>query len=72
MTAASWHLVWPCSRRRRPRVCRRGLAHDPELMLRMLIVGYCYGIRSERCLCEEVQPARTTSEKRSWGSWVDT
>ncbi len=27
---------------------------DPELMLRMLIVGYCYGIRSERQLCEEV------------------
>ena len=21
---------------------------DPELMIRMLIVGYCYGIRSER------------------------
>lgn len=27
---------------------------DPELMLRMLLVGYCYGIRSERRLCEEV------------------
>jgi transposase len=27
---------------------------DPELMLRMLIVGYCYGIRFERRLCEEV------------------
>ncbi len=27
---------------------------DPERMIRMLIVGYCYGIRSERCLCEEV------------------
>lgn len=27
---------------------------DPELMIRMLIVGYCYGIRSERQLCEEV------------------
>jgi transposase len=27
---------------------------DPELMCRMLIVGYCYGIRSERRLCEEV------------------
>ncbi len=22
-------------------------------MIRMLIVGYCYGIRSERRLCEE-------------------
>src|SRR5580704_7493001 len=28
---------------------------DPELMVRMLIVGYCYGIRSERRLCEEVE-----------------
>jgi transposase len=28
---------------------------DPELMIRMLIVGYCYGIRSERRLCEEVE-----------------
>ncbi len=27
---------------------------DPELMIRMLIVGYCYGIRSERQLCEDV------------------
>jgi transposase len=27
---------------------------DPELLIRMLIIGYCYGIRSERRLCEEV------------------
>ena len=27
---------------------------DPELMIRMLIIGYSYGIRSERRLCEEV------------------
>jgi transposase len=27
---------------------------DPELLVRMLLVGYCYGIRSERRLCEEV------------------
>lgn len=27
---------------------------DPELMIRMLMIGYCYGIRSERRLCEEV------------------
>jgi transposase len=43
---------------------RRHLAHfyshtgrpsiDPELMVRMLIVGYSFGIRSERRLCEEV------------------
>jgi hypothetical protein len=31
----------------RPSVC-------PELMIRMLLVGYCYSIRSERHLCEEV------------------
>src|SRR5437773_9979786 len=28
---------------------------DPELLIRMLIVGYCYGIRSERHLCQEVE-----------------
>jgi len=27
---------------------------DPELMIRILIIGYCLGIRSERRLCEEV------------------
>ena len=27
---------------------------DPQLMVRMLIVGYSFGIRSERRLCEEV------------------
>ena len=31
----------------RPSVC-------PELMIRMLIVGYCFSIRSERRLCDEV------------------
>jgi transposase len=28
---------------------------DPELMIRMLIVGYCFGIRSERRLTQEVE-----------------
>ena len=28
---------------------------DPELMIRMLLVGYCFGLRSERRLCEEVK-----------------
>ena len=28
---------------------------DPELMIRMLIVGYCYGIRFERRLREELE-----------------
>lgn len=32
-----------------------GPSIDPELMLRMLIVGYCHGIRSERKLREEVE-----------------
>jgi len=27
---------------------------DPELLIRMLILGYCFGIGSERRLCEEV------------------
>ncbi len=27
---------------------------DPELLIRMLLVGYSLGIRSERRLCEEV------------------
>jgi transposase len=32
----------------RPSVC-------PELIIRMLLVGYCYSIRSERRLCQEVE-----------------
>jgi transposase len=31
----------------RPSIC-------PELMIRMLVAGYCFGIRSERRLCDEV------------------
>jgi transposase len=27
---------------------------DPELIIRMLLIGYCLGIRSERRVCEEV------------------
>ena len=27
---------------------------DPELIIRMLVIGYVMGIRSERRLCEEV------------------
>ncbi|MDZ4319137.1 MAG: transposase, partial [Phenylobacterium sp.] len=39
----------------RPFYCSIGRPSiDPELMMRMLIVGYCMGIRSERRLCEEV------------------
>src|SRR6202163_141276 len=32
---------------------------DPELLIRMLLLGYCYGIRSERRLCEEVEDRLT-------------
>jgi transposase len=28
---------------------------DPLLMIRMLIIGYVFGVRSERALCREVQ-----------------
>ena len=41
------HLVGFYSHTGRPSV-------DPELLIRMLLVGYCFGIRSERRLCEEV------------------
>lgn len=27
---------------------------DPDLLIRVLLVGYCFGIRSERWLCEDV------------------
>jgi hypothetical protein len=40
---------------------------DPELMLRMLIVGYCYGIRFERKLCEEVNPIREVCKHLNGG-----
>jgi transposase len=36
-----------CSHTGRPSI-------DPELMVRMLLIGYSFGIRSERRLCEEV------------------
>ncbi len=41
------HLVTYYSNTGRPSIA-------PELMIRMLIIGYCFGIRSERRLCEEV------------------
>src|SRR5512132_1258166 len=51
---------------------------DPELMIRMLLVGYLYGIRSETRLCEEVHlnlayrwdgdvPERSTFSKNRHG-----
>jgi len=41
------HLAAHYSNTRRPSI-------DPALMIRMLVIGYCFGIRSERRLCEEV------------------
>ena len=41
------HLAPFYSRTGRPSI-------DPELMIRILLIGYCFGIRSERRLCEEV------------------
>ena len=38
---------------------------DPELMIRMLIVGYCFGIRSERRLCDEVHLNRALDKVAS-------
>lgn len=42
------HMARHYSTMGRPSVC-------PELMVRMLLVGYLHGIRSERRLCEEVE-----------------
>src|SRR5205085_4725155 len=43
---------------------------DPELLIRMLIVGYCFGIRSERRLCEEVHLNLRTAGFVDWASTV--
>ena len=46
----SWvrgHMAAHYSATGRPSIC-------PELMIRMLLVGYLFGVRSERRLCEEV------------------
>ena len=40
---------------------------DPELMIRMLIVGYCMGIRSERRLCEALLSGKPLL---SWPAYV--
>jgi transposase len=40
---------------------------DPELMMRMLIVGYCMGIRSERRLCEEFTSIWPIAGSAVWG-----
>jgi transposase len=40
---------------------------DPELMIRMLLVGYCFGIRSERRLCDEVHCSPSALMRQSEG-----
>ena len=47
----SWVYAEPASYY--PRIGRPSI--DPVLMIRMLIVGYVFAIRSERALCREVQ-----------------
>ena len=46
---AAFVLIWRTST-----ATRAALTVDPELLIRMFLVGYCFGIRSERRLCEEV------------------
>jgi hypothetical protein len=38
---------------------------DPELLVRMLLVGYCFGIRAERRLCDCI---RSRSLRWSWSA----
>jgi transposase len=48
LTSVHLKLAPHCSKIGRPSI-------DPVLMIRMLIVGYVFAIRSERALCREVQ-----------------
>jgi hypothetical protein len=41
---------------------------DPELMIRMLIVGYCFGIRSERGCARRSISTSPIAGFASWGS----
>jgi transposase len=43
---------------------------DPELMIRMLVVGYVFAIRSERLICREVQVAAIAQNLRRLASLV--
>ena len=40
---------------------------DPLLIIRMLILGYVFAIRSERALCREVQVNLATVGSGAWG-----
>jgi transposase len=41
---------------------------DPELLLRILLIGYLYGITSERKLVEELRMHLAWRCSRDWGS----
>jgi transposase len=46
---------------------------DPELMIWMLLIGYCMGIRSERRLCDEGDvPDQSTFSKNRHGRFRDS
>ncbi|MHC2381467.1 transposase [Bradyrhizobium liaoningense] len=52
---AALDLSWLCSELA-PHYSSTGRPSiDPELMIRMLVVGYVFAIRSERLICREVQ-----------------
>ena len=51
----------------RPEIGRPSI--DPVLMIRMLIVGYVFGIRSERALCREAVGWLVTSSARPSKDW---
>ena len=54
LTRVRAYLAGFCSHTGRPSI-------DPELLSRMLLIGYCFGIRSKRRLCEEVHPCLTSA-----------
>ena len=39
---------------------------DPELTIRMLLVGYAFAIRSERRLCDEASQSRLSLVLQAW------
>jgi transposase len=51
--AAVLDLSWVRSEPFYPEMGRPSI--DPELMIRMLIIGYVFAIRSERAICRDVQ-----------------
>jgi len=64
MNSSSKGISRPAGQVRRLEELRRGWRHfysnfarpsiDPKLMIRKLLIGYRFGVRSERRLCDEV------------------